>query len=37
MKGLHNWYQFLLEQTAGRLAYSPPPNNVMGLSKTVRV
>lgn len=28
VKGLHNWYQFLLEQTAGRLAYSPPQKNV---------
>ncbi|CAH3159347.1 unnamed protein product [Porites evermanni] len=32
-QGLHNWYQFLLEQTAGRLAYSPPPKNVVDTTK----
>ena len=37
MKGLHNWYQFLPEQTAGRLAYSPPPKNVVDSTKKVRV
>ena len=36
VKGLHNWYQFLLEQTAGRLAYSPPQKNV-DTTKKVRV
>ncbi|CAH3159338.1 unnamed protein product, partial [Porites evermanni] len=33
VKGLHNWYQFLLEQMAGRLAYSPPPKNVVDSTK----
>ncbi|CAH3159334.1 unnamed protein product, partial [Porites evermanni] len=33
VKGLHNWYQFLLEHTAGRLAYSPPPMNVVDTTK----
>ena len=37
MKGLHNWYQFLLEQTAGRLAYTPPPKNVVDTTKKVMV
>ena len=37
MKGLHNWYQFLLEQIAGRLAYSPPPKNVVDTTKKVTV
>lgn len=35
VKGLHNWYQFHLEQLAGRLVYSPPPKNVVDNTKKV--
>ena len=34
-KGLHNWYQFYLEQNAGRLVYTPPPKNTVDNSKKV--
>jgi len=33
VKGLHNWYQFHLEQTAGRLTYTPPPTNKVDTTK----
>ncbi|KAL9955825.1 hypothetical protein ACROYT_G037210 [Oculina patagonica] len=33
VKGLHNWYQFHIEQTAGRLTYAPPPKNVVDTTK----
>jgi len=33
VKGLHNWYQFYLEQTAGRLKYTPPPKTAVDTSK----
>lgn len=35
VKGLHNWYQFHLEQTAGRLTYTPPPTNKVDTTKKV--
>lgn len=35
VKGLHNWYQFHLEQTAGRLIYTPPPTNKVDTTKKV--
>lgn len=34
-KGLHNWYQFHLEQAAGRLTYKPPPKNAVDTNKKV--
>lgn len=34
-KGLHNWYQFHLEQAAGRLTYTPPPKNAVDTNKKV--
>lgn len=33
VKGLHNWYQFHLEQQAKRLTYMPPVKNVVDLNK----
>lgn len=33
VKGLHNWYQFHLEQAAGRLTYTPPPKNAVDTNK----
>ena len=35
VKGLHNWYQFHLEQQAKRLTYMPPVKNVVDLNKKV--
>ena len=35
VKGLHNWYQFHLEQAAGRLTYTPPPKNTVDTNKKV--
>lgn len=37
VKGLHNWYQFHLEQVAGRLTYTPPPKNTVDTNKKVMV
>jgi len=36
VKGLHNWYQFHLEQKAGRLTYTPPPKTAVDTTKKVR-